>query len=47
MRVKMVTSDDDAVTDITLEGDDEEIERFWRELGLTEKGKVRVEGLLG
>lgn len=28
-------------------GDDEEIERFWKELGLNEKGKVLVKGLLG
>lgn len=28
-------------------GDDEEIERFWKELGLTEKGKVLVKGILG
>ena len=27
-------------------GDDEEIERFWKELGLTEKGKVLVKGIL-
>ncbi len=27
-------------------GDDEEIERFWRELGLAEKGKVLVKGIL-
>lgn len=26
-------------------GDDEEIERFWKELGLTEKGKVLVKGM--
>jgi hypothetical protein len=27
-------------------GDDEEIERFWREEGLVEKGKVLVKGLM-
>lgn len=27
-------------------GDDEEIERFWKELGLVEKGKVLVKGIL-
>ncbi|EFN50526.1 hypothetical protein CHLNCDRAFT_33426, partial [Chlorella variabilis] len=41
-RVKMVTSDDEQTTDIVVEGDDEEIERFWKELGLMEKGKVLV-----
>jgi hypothetical protein len=46
-RVKMVTSDDERTTDIVVEGDDEEIERFWKELGLTEKGKVLVKGILG
>ncbi|KAI7838653.1 hypothetical protein COHA_007579 [Chlorella ohadii] len=46
-KVKMVTSDDEQTTDITVEGDDEEIERFWKELGLMEKGKVLVKGILG
>ncbi|KAI3424720.1 hypothetical protein D9Q98_008109 [Chlorella vulgaris] len=45
-RVKMVTSDDEMTTDIVVEGDDEEIERFWKELGLVEKGKVLVKGIL-
>lgn len=27
-------------------GDDEEIERFWKEMGLMEKGKVLVKGIL-
>jgi hypothetical protein len=45
-RVKMVTADDDATTDIVVEGDDEEIERFRRELDLCEKGMVRVKGIL-
>jgi metal-responsive CopG/Arc/MetJ family transcriptional regulator len=42
----MVTSDDDMMTDIVLEGDTEEIDRMIRELGLREKGKVYVKGLL-
>lgn len=45
-KVKMVTADDDLTTDIVVEGDDEEIERFRRELDLGEKGMVRVKGLL-
>ncbi|KAL4422257.1 hypothetical protein ABPG75_008454 [Micractinium tetrahymenae] len=46
-KVKMVTSDDEQTTDIVVQGDDEEIERFWKELGLMEKGKVLVKGILG
>lgn len=46
IRVKMVTADDEQTTDITLEGDIEEINRFCRELNLVEKGMVRVKGLL-
>lgn len=46
-RVKMVSSDDEQTTDIVVEGDDEEIERFWKELELNEKGKVLVKGLMG
>lgn len=45
-QVKMVTADDDMVTDITLEGDAEEVDRMVRQLGLQEKGKVYVKGLL-
>lgn len=45
VRVKMVTSDDDKTTDITVEGDEEELDRLSKELGLMEKGKVYVKGL--
>ncbi|KAK9812151.1 hypothetical protein WJX73_000391 [Symbiochloris irregularis] len=45
-KVKMVTADDDSVTDIVIEGDEEEAERFRKELNLAEKGKVYVKGLL-
>ena len=45
-QVKMVTADDDSVTDIVIEGDEEEAERFRKELDLAEKGKVYVKGLL-
>ncbi|GLC49810.1 hypothetical protein PLESTB_000311100 [Pleodorina starrii] len=45
-KVKMVTADDEKTTDIVVEGDKEEIERFWKELGLVEKGKVYVKGML-
>ncbi|KAK9831719.1 hypothetical protein WJX74_006981 [Apatococcus lobatus] len=45
-QVKMVTDDDDARTEIRIEGDPEEAERMRKELGLAEKGKVYVKGLL-
>jgi hypothetical protein len=45
-QVKMVTADDDLVTDIIMEGDTEEVDRIVRELGLREKGKIYVKGLL-
>lgn len=45
MRVKLETSDDDRVTDLTVEGDDQELERLQSELGLYEKGKIYVKGL--
>ena len=31
---------------VTIEGNDEELERMWRTLELREKGMVKVEGLL-
>ena len=45
VRVKMVTADDDATVDIVVEGDQEEIARMSKELGLTEKGMVYVKGI--
>jgi hypothetical protein len=45
-KVKMVTADDDSVTDIVVEGDEEEIDRMRRELGLVEKGMEYVKGIL-
>lgn len=46
VRVKMVTADDEATTDIIVEGDREEITRMSKELDLVEKGMVRVKGFL-
>ncbi|GBF91295.1 hypothetical protein Rsub_03615 [Raphidocelis subcapitata] len=46
VRVKMVTADDDMTTDIVVEGDQEEIARMAKELGLVEKGMVYVKGIL-
>lgn len=45
-KVKMVTADDDSTTDIVVEGDEEEIDRFRRELFLVEKGMEYVKGIL-
>ncbi|BDA50408.1 Protein COFACTOR ASSEMBLY OF COMPLEX C SUBUNIT B CCB1, chloroplastic [Coccomyxa sp. Obi] len=46
VQVKMVTADDDSVTDILCEGPEEEMMRFSKELGLNEKGKELVKGIL-
>jgi len=46
VKVKMETSDDDSEIDITIQGDPEELDRLSKELGLMEKGKVYVKGLL-
>lgn len=46
VQVKMVTADDDSVTDILCEGPEEEMMRLSKELGLNEKGKELVKGLL-
>jgi len=43
-RIKMETNEDGTVTDVYVEGDIEEIERMQTELGLTQKGKVKVKG---
>jgi hypothetical protein len=47
MKIKLATNDDDTMNEITIEGNDEEIERIWRTLNLQEKGMVRVEGIMG
>eukprot|EP00747_Dinoflagellata_sp_TGD_P051465 gnl/TRDRNA2_/TRDRNA2_147356_c1_seq1.p1 gnl/TRDRNA2_/TRDRNA2_147356_c1~~gnl/TRDRNA2_/TRDRNA2_147356_c1_seq1.p1 ORF type:complete len:562 (-),score=119.01 gnl/TRDRNA2_/TRDRNA2_147356_c1_seq1:143-1828(-) len=44
VKVKMISTDDEKITDLVIEGDKEEIERFSRELQLMEKGKVYVRG---
>jgi len=46
IKVKLVTSEDDTSTDIIVEGDEEELDRFSKELELQEKGKVYVKGIL-
>jgi hypothetical protein len=47
MKVKLSTNDDETLNEITIEGNDEEIDRMWRTLDLREKGMVKVEGILG
>ena len=47
MKIKLATNDDDTMNEITIEGNDDEIERIWRTLNLQEKGMVRVEGIMG
>ena len=44
-KVKLSTNDDETLNEITVEGNDEEIDRMWRSLGLQEKGMVKVEGI--
>lgn len=46
VQVKMVTADDDSVTDILVEGPEEEVMRLRKEFDLMEKGKELVKGLL-
>jgi len=44
--VKIVTEDDELSASVTVQGDDEEIDRFQRALDLREKGMVYVKGIL-
>jgi len=46
VKVKLEASDDDMVNEITIQADDEELDRMWRTLDLREKGMVKVEGIL-
>ena len=46
MQIKLVTADDDKTTDVVIQGDTEEVERFWKTLDLKEKGMVFVEGII-
>jgi len=45
MKVKLAANDDETLNEITIEGNDEEIDRMWRTLNLQEKGMVKVEGI--
>lgn len=46
VKVKLASNDDDSENEITIEGNDEELERMWRTLNLREKGMVKVDGIL-
>lgn len=46
VKVKLASNDDETENEITIEGDDEELNRMWRTLELREKGMIKVEGLL-
>mmetsp|Transcript_12889 Transcript_12889/g.24206 ORF Transcript_12889/g.24206 Transcript_12889/m.24206 type:complete len:270 (+) Transcript_12889:409-1218(+) len=46
-KIKLASNDDDSENEITMEGNDEELDRMWRALDLREKGMVKVEGILG
>eukprot|EP00210_Caulerpa_lentillifera_P001506 g1444.t1 len=46
VKVKLATAEDDSETEIIIEGDEEELDRFSKELKLQEKGKVYVKGIL-
>jgi len=46
VKVKLASNDDETQNEITVEGNDEEIERMWRTLEWNEKGMVKIEGLL-
>lgn len=46
VKVKLASNDDDSENEITIEGNDEELERMWRTLNLREKGMIKVEGIL-
>ena len=45
MTVKIVTEDDESISDVTVQGDDEEVERFQKAHDLREKGMVYVKGI--
>jgi len=46
-KVKLESNEDETLNEVTMEGNDEELDRMWRALELKEKGMVKVEGLLG
>lgn len=45
-KIKLASNDDDTENEVTMEGNDEELDRMWRALDLREKGMVKVAGIL-
>lgn len=45
-KVKLSSNDEDTENEITMEGNDEELDRMWRALELREKGMVKIEGIM-
>ncbi|XP_060193930.1 protein COFACTOR ASSEMBLY OF COMPLEX C SUBUNIT B CCB1, chloroplastic [Lycium barbarum] len=46
IKVKMTVADDGSLSEIVVQGDDQEVEKMRKELQLSEKGMVYVKGLL-
>lgn len=45
--VKLTANEDETENEITVQGSEDEIERMWRTMNWTEKGMVKIEGMLG
>lgn len=45
IKVKMLVADDGTLTEIVVQGDDQQVEQMRRELQLSEKGMVYVKGI--
>lgn len=45
IKVKMIVADDGSLSEIIVQGDDQEVEKMRKELKLNEKGMVYVKGL--
>ena len=43
--VKIVTADDELTSDVVVQGNDEEVDRFQRTLDMREKGMIYVKGI--
>ena len=43
--VKIITEDDEMTSDVVVQGDEEEIERFQKTLNMQEKGMLSVKGI--
>jgi len=44
--VKIITEDDETLSDVIVQGDEEEVDRFQKTLDLREKGMIYVKGIL-